>query len=209
MEGYKPRKIGNRDTRKFVVIVCEGKKTEIQYFNGFNERYSGVKVLPLHGKCTDAKSIIYFAEEQITKYNLNFDDGDQIWCAFDVDDKPKKEIEDAINHVQSKNINIALSNPCIELWFLLHFKQISSPRTRKEVEQELKNFIKDYEKDKNVFPILKEKIPIAIKAAKILNQNHQKSGKPILSVENNPSSQVFTMIENIHALIEKNKKYVK
>lgn len=203
---YMLRKIGKRVTRKFVVIVCEGSKTEMQYFQGFNERNSGVKVEPLHGKCTDAKNIVAFAERQIERYDLDFDDGDSLWCAFDVDQKGKQEVNDAVAHASAKNILIALSNPCIELWFLLHYKKIPSQISRKDAYDELKKFIRDYDKNSNIFPILKDKIRAAMTNAESLNQGHQRNGVLLLSVDSNPSTQVFKLVKNIQDLIKKNKK---
>lgn len=43
------------------------------------------------------------------------------WCIFDVDEHPK--IPEALQLAQSNSINVALSGPNIELWFLIHFEQ--------------------------------------------------------------------------------------
>ena len=76
MRGYKARKIWSRLPKNILVIVCEGEKTEIQYFNGFKERDSGLKIVSLHGKCTDPRNIVEFAKKQISRWDLNFEDGD-------------------------------------------------------------------------------------------------------------------------------------
>jgi len=207
MGRYSRRKINRRKPRRFVVIVCEGVKTEIQYFKGFNERNSGVKIEPLHGDCTDPKNIVSFAKEQIAKYDLDFEEGDGLWCAFDVDENKEEIITRAVKLANEKNIQIALSNPCIELWFLLHYEWINNHAlTRDEAFYKLKEHIKDYDKNyPEIHSVLKDKLPTAIKNAKKLNKIHENEGIQLLSTKSVPSSQVFKLVEFIHKTIEKNR----
>lgn len=44
---------------------------------------------------------------------------DEYWCVFDVDEHPK--LLDAIALAAANGIKVALSSPCLELWFLIHF----------------------------------------------------------------------------------------
>ncbi|MEU9564283.1 RloB family protein [Streptomyces sp. NPDC048161] len=44
---------------------------------------------------------------------------DQAWCVFDVDEFT--DIDRAVTEAGRHGIEIALSNPCFELWLLLHF----------------------------------------------------------------------------------------
>ena len=87
--GYKSRKKGNRKPLRKVIIVCEGKKTEVNYLNGFKTRGSGVDIIPIYGKCTDPKSIVTYAEERMCKWDVDLSEGDGVWCAFDVDENTR------------------------------------------------------------------------------------------------------------------------
>lgn len=206
--GYRFRKEGTRKPRTKIIIVCEGKETEINYFNGFKTRNSGVDIIPLHGKCTDPKNIVLFAEEGMKfKWSVDLIEGDSIWCVFDVDENKSHTIKDTYNYAKARNIKIALSNPSFELWFLLHYKDIFSPITRQEVIRELKTFIPDYDKTKKVNDLLFIKLNNAIARSKKLNLKHIKDQNELFSTESNPSSQVFELIEFIQKLIEKNKKH--
>ncbi|MEV5709909.1 RloB family protein [Actinoallomurus sp. NPDC052274] len=49
------------------------------------------------------------------------DDFDDVWCVFDVDEF--QDIEDAVSLARRQGIGVAVSNPCFELWLLLHFDQ--------------------------------------------------------------------------------------
>jgi hypothetical protein len=210
--GYRSRKKGTRKRRKHVVIVCEGKKTETQHFNRFKERNSGVEIEPIYGECTDPKSIVQFAKKQIDKFDLNFEEGDGLWCVFDVDHVDKNKIEMikyAVEFADKNNIRIALSNPCIELWFLLHYEWIYNPAlTRDEAFDKLKEHIKDYDKNyPQIYSVLKDKdkLPTAIDNAKKLNGIHEKRNIELISVDSNPSSQVFKLIEFIRKTIQENR----
>ena len=170
MSGYKKRRKGNRKQRRIIVIVCEGKETEINYFNGFKTRYSNLNIIPLYKKCTDPKNIVKRAKEQIKVYRLKLNQGDGLWCVFDVDESTNEEIKTTYNRAKKNKIMIALSNPSFELWYLLHFDNILSQLTRQEVKERLKNFIQDYSKSKIVNSILEDKLPTAIERAKKLNK---------------------------------------
>ncbi len=46
---------------------------------------------------------------------------DEIWCVFDFDVHP--HVQEAIELAGRHEINVAASNPCIELWFILHHEE--------------------------------------------------------------------------------------
>ncbi|MFT7647504.1 MAG: hypothetical protein ACI8Y4_002253 [Candidatus Poriferisodalaceae bacterium] len=45
-------------------------------------------------------------------------DFDEIWCVFDTDEHPN--LEQAVAEAADSNIRTARSNPCFELWLVLH-----------------------------------------------------------------------------------------
>jgi hypothetical protein len=46
---------------------------------------------------------------------------DEVWCVFDVDEHPK--LAEARDQANANGIQLAVSNPCFELWLLLHFQE--------------------------------------------------------------------------------------
>ena len=44
---------------------------------------------------------------------------DEVWCVFDVDQHPN--FAEAKDQARDNGIRLAVSNPCFELWLLLHF----------------------------------------------------------------------------------------
>lgn len=194
-----------REYRRRIVIVCEGEKTEKNYFSGFIDRYSNVQIVPLFGKATDPKNIVDLTKKQKKEYNLNFEDGDGLWCVFDVDNNPEEAIVNSVGHAQRFNIGVALSNPCFELWYILHFTFMNSGLTKDDAIVYLKKYIHNYEKKKNYNTDLKGKTSTAIKNAKRLNSFCDKEGIDLYCRKSNPSTQVFRLVEFIEETINKNR----
>ena len=48
-------------------------------------------------------------------------DFDEIWCVFDTDQHPN--LAQAINEAGQSEIEVAVSNPCFELWLVLHSQE--------------------------------------------------------------------------------------
>ena len=47
-------------------------------------------------------------------YDLKLNQGDGLWCAFDVDNNTNEDIKNAYNQAVKNKIMIALSNPSFE-----------------------------------------------------------------------------------------------
>ena len=58
---------------------------------------------------------------------------DSYWCVIDVDEHP--DLAEALQVAQRHEINLAVSNPCIELWFVLHLEDQFAYIHRYEVQR--------------------------------------------------------------------------
>ena len=200
---YSRRRRATRRPRNQIIIVCEGEKTEVTYFRRFRTRYSNVAVEPVHEKCTDPINIVKAAKKH--QRDLDFGAGDELWCAFDIDSSTTEILKSALSLREKTHIQIALSNPSFELWFLLHFKYQQSKSNRTEVLSELRAFIPDYAKNKDIFDRLKPFLETAIQNSKRLKRMHENAGVGLFTRESNPSSQVFRLVEAINNLMERNR----
>ena len=190
------RKQKTRVPRKVYVIVCEGEKTERIYFNRYKTRYSNLKIETPNSKCTDPKNLAKFARKQIEKKGLNFINGDKVWCVFDCDENTNEDISQACK-IAKNDVKICLSNPNFEFWFLLHYEYIITRLERSEVIEKLKKHIPNYSKSTDVFNDLLNKRSKAINTAEKLNEFHKKNNIKLISVESNPSTQVYRIVEEI------------
>ena len=109
----------------------------------------------------------------------------------------KEQIKEAISIGKNKNENVIISNPCFELWFLLHFeyttKYFSSNR---ELIKELKRYIKNYEKNLDVFTMLEDKQMDALKNAKMLHSVHAETRKQLGYVQN-PETDIDILVDKL------------
>jgi hypothetical protein len=116
---------------KIIVLSYEGNHTEAIYFEELKEsvRFND-ELIHLHSlkrPSDDTKSAPIHVFNKLKKevkdlYNLDKDD--ELWMVIDRDSWPNiQAIYDLC--VAEGNFYLALSNPCFELWLLLHLKDIS------------------------------------------------------------------------------------
>lgn len=108
------------------LIVCEGTVTELAYFKETGRLERGIVVLDIVSEgvpktLVERAVTLKKASEPEAKrrkdQNLRYD---EIWCVFDVDTHPF--LPEAKQQARDNGIHVAISNPCIELWLLLHFQ---------------------------------------------------------------------------------------
>ena len=124
---FKPRSrlSGVRDA-KLIIIASEGVLTEPQYFRALASRFtnSKVKVYPLEREDVTASSperVISELDSFKDVYpDLNSDD--EFWLVIDVDHWGDTKLTKIAQECNQKGYTLAVSNPCFELWLLLHIK---------------------------------------------------------------------------------------
>ena len=115
---------------------------------------------------------------------------DEVWCVFDVDDHPK--LADARQQARDNGIQLAVSNPCFEIWALLHFRDQTAHIQRKAVRSRLKKHLPAYEKELP-FDQLKPHYEDAVQRAERLDDRCERDGCPGA----NPSTGVHRLSERI------------
>lgn len=143
------------DTKKYY-FVFEGSNTEVDYFKGI-EKYSKeleisnfIKLIILEkdesiSTHSDPKRLLH--EARRTKEELiqtkDFDEEiDKFVLVFDRDsfkpvDKKRQEYLDFINEAE-KDAILAVTNPCFEIWLLLHFDKVTMDGLETETLEALK-----------------------------------------------------------------------
>ncbi len=137
----------DRRSAKLIVIATEGKDTEKQYFEMFGSRKVKVEILATGD---DNKSAPEYVLERLDKFKdlYDFDEEDEFWLVLDVDRWVKKEQLIAIcPQARQKRYQLAISNPCFEIWLCLHFGDLfPEDRTCKHFEARLRNILGSYNK---------------------------------------------------------------
>ena len=199
------RRGGKKKTHPVTIIICEGKKTEPIYFEHFKGRNKliNIKIVKsVAGKNYDA--LIKKGVEE----KAGIESSCTVWCVSDVDVDYKtpdsqsaknKQLIKYANDAKANDFNIALSNPCFELWFLLHFTYTTGTmQNYNAVDNVLSKHLPDYKKNKDVFGLLSDKLETAIANGKKLKYHYEEQGTTdLMKVSINPYTNVWELVESL------------
>jgi hypothetical protein len=174
--GRKIRLSKEKQMKPNFFVFCEG-KTEIAYIKFLRSLYRvPIQVIPKKGKSNISKDDIENSKRDYVTTNQ-----DKTFLMFDLD------VAGVLEHLQKiPDAELLVSNPCVELWFLLHYQEQKSKLTSKKCIQKLQSFTKDYKKgvlseeEKNVLAVNRD---VAIKRAKLLEEY------------DNPSTTIYRLLE--------------
>ncbi len=197
------RKRGNysRKSKRVILVSYEGKnKTEKIYFNNFCNRENDFVIQIVPGNETDPVNLVKQTIQKKNELGLDLDADDRAFCIFDTDTKMQKEkqIIEAINLASKYNIKIVTSCPCFEVWLLLHYEYTTGYLDNDSVISKLRKHNDKYEKNYNIYPEIKTYVNTAIANAKKLEKYQLEKKKKKNSVEANPHTNVYEIIEDIN-----------
>ena len=185
----------------YIYIISEGTKTEPYYIGAIagkiNEKYreysTGERIM-VEGTGRNTQSLLEFARDTVDK---KFPQAEEVWLMYDKDDFPEDNFDNtqysAEGRVDKRKYCVAWSNECIELWFLLHFQEVTSNIGREQYIERLKVYI-EYEKNKKeIYDILKDKTEIAITRAR---KQYELYGEQPPS-KRCPATRVYELVENM------------
>jgi hypothetical protein len=204
------RKHGKRERNRIILVGTEGKnKTETIYFKGLNKHLDGYVIRFASGNDTDPLKIVKNTLKSAGKNyeDLDFNRGDMAFSVFDTDtDKSKQSLIDAaIEYGKQHNVEVVLSNPCFEVWYLQHYQnQTKRFNNSNDVIDELHRYISSYKKSDDLFNQLWPNTNYAIDNCKRLMKYHDNNLVKQRSIERNPSSEVYMILEKLCSKKEEN-----
>ena len=194
------RVVGNEVERQYFLIVCEGEKTEPNYFNALIEKLPTKSVsVEILGEGTNTINVVEKAierREERTQSRLK-PPFDEVWAVFDRDSFPAERFNEAIDLGRRENIGTAYSNEAFELWYILHFEFLNTGISRDQYITKLKRILTSYAKNStNIYQILQEKgnEEQAIKRAKKLLEEHKDS----TPASAKPTTKVHELVEKLN-----------
>ena len=209
------RKKDIRNKRRYYLIVCEGEKTEPNYFEGLKQDLpKGVLTsfqIDIEGTGRNTESLV--DESLRLKAAYEKETGrliDKLWVVFDKDSFTANSFNTAINRCNSSRpvIGCAWSNEAFELWYLLHFhfynNAIGREAYQRLIEQSIQPLMgNEYRYRKNsveMYSILKThgSIADAIRNAKRLKENFE--GRQDYA-NHNPCTMVYELVEELFSLV--------
>lgn len=140
------RRGATKDPKTKITIVSEGRLTEPDYFYAL-ARHCGALVsfdIAFEKGAGVPLSVVETAIDllpQMTKRS-NFSRNDSVWAVFDRDQHP--HFDEAIDKAVAAGVKVAYSNPCFELWLMLHLCDWDRPMERHSMQHELAKRIPEY-----------------------------------------------------------------
>lgn len=200
------RRKSKRSSYDKVFIVCEGQKTEPNYFNEIIKTYKlNTANVAIDGSCgSSPKSVFERAIDLWKREEIKGDPFDRVYCVFDKDSHETYEetLRNIYTQTPKEIFYAAVSIPCFEYWLLLHFKYSTKPYAAtgassiaNEVLKELRGVMPAYEKGShNIFTDLHSQLDFAkANAARSLQcaeGNHT----------DNPSTFIHELVEYLQNL---------
>lgn len=211
------RKKASREPYPKVLIVCEGEKTEPNYFSELKDHLelSSTNVV-VTGECGSSPiSVADYAIQLFRQEKITGDPFDKVYCVFDKDthttyqqalDKIAEANQQALDEISGKKpkdiITATTSVPCFEYWLLLHFEYSTAPfigtggkSACSRLINELKKYLPAYQKGgESIFVQLLDNQPQAIAYAAKSLRAADKSG------DDNPSTKIHELIQYLQSI---------
>jgi hypothetical protein len=127
------RRVATRRPRKTLLIFCEGERTEPEYLDALKRQPSvrDVAAVDLRVETGQGGSVLRTLVSMAAAASSRAIDEegeiDEFWCVFDVEwPRNHPGLREAIEQARQNGIELAVSNPCFELWLILHFQDQSA-----------------------------------------------------------------------------------
>jgi hypothetical protein len=181
------RRSGHRDA-SLIVIASEGQNPERQYFEDLvsPENYPNPRVYLEVIERDPGPSSPSHVLESLNKFRREYglSAEDELWIVIDRDRWTPRELSTVCTQCRQKGYRTAVSNPCFELWLLLHVKQMDEyspeeilqleqnlrqPNNRTRIEEELRRSLGSYRKNNIESSRILTGLPVAIAQARSLD----------------------------------------
>jgi hypothetical protein len=195
------RRVAIRNPRRTFVIFCEGERTEPEYLNALKllPPIRDVAAVDLRVQTGNGGSVprtlVSMAASARRRAMDEEAEVDEVWCVFDVEwPRNHPGLREAIQEAERNDVRVAISNPCFELWLILHFRAAGSwldtqgaVRLRHELDGSTD---KSLEAD-----LYMPNVPEAARRATLLDKRHRLDGTRF--PHDNPSSGMHRLIQAI------------
>lgn len=140
---------------RLVVIAGEGRYTESIYFNSVKSNLRApnvhVEVLERDSDESSPESVHRQIAEFMRQYNI--EDDDELWLVIDRDRWHERMLSQVAQLcAQNLHLHLCMSNPCFELWLLLHLDDVE------QYDDIMKNDLQQNRKNKSGITFLKKRM---------------------------------------------------
>ena len=122
----------SREPKRRFVLFCEGLNTEPAYFGAIGRNCVNALIEVKRGvgvPMTIAKKAV---ERKRRRTRNSFEEKDEVWAVFDRDNHPN--FNGAVSMCEANGLGVASSNPCFDLWLVLHEREYERPESRRGIQ---------------------------------------------------------------------------
>ena len=193
----KPRPLIRKDRKyrddRFFVIATEDTHAPNRYFSVFRNPRIHVSVLPTKDGLSSPKHVSQRLDEFREKFQTI--EEDEFWLMLDTDHWTEPNhianFQKVCAEARKKGFHLAHSNPCFEIWLLLHVMDLDASEQFErcaDVEERLRDVLGEYSKPRiNCEKFSRDAATIAIERAETLDKSSddrwpQKTGSHVYRV---------------------------
>ncbi|MEK3935762.1 RloB family protein [Sporosarcina sp. FSL W7-1349] len=194
-----------------MLLITEGMNTEKDYFSSIKdhiqERFKSNLIIDkididLEGTGRGTMEVVKYALK--AKNRNTYSD---VWVVFDRDDFT--DFDEAIQRASDEGLSVAWSNRSFELWFLLHFQNVTSPMDNRMLTDRLSSHLqqhgiidKAYSKSHKVlYNDLKSFLSDALVRCEKLMEQYEKD-RIIVPSKMDPATTVHQLIKKLLPYID-------
>lgn len=182
-----------RALRNLYIVATEGEKTEKRYFDEFNNdefrKNIQVRVLPAQRGASAPQQVLKRLQKFVRTQDVR--EGDELWVVVDVDSWGEHALDNLCQQCARLGFSVAVSNPCFELWLVLHQEKPPIPQKNKDCERELERLLGHYDKaDYDVRKLLQH-VSLAIKNAQQRDHDQEETWP------HSPGTHVYKMVKKL------------
>jgi hypothetical protein len=196
------RRQSNQDQNARLLIVSEGAVTELEYIEAV-KRSRFIRSAQIEYVPPGPTSPVEIVQRALTlrERDRKHDPFDAVWCMFDAEAKITQQarpgLSQALALARSHGVSIAISNPCFELWIVLHAEDRQAWIDSHAIQARCSAL--DLVNNKHLCDVsnLLNNYELARDRALALEAKHDREGRP-LAADRNPSSHVFSLVDAIY-----------
>ncbi len=187
------REDGRDRDATLIIVASEDRYTADDYFKRFRTHRAQFVVLPT----LDDRSAPQYVMRRLDDFKAEYatEDGDTFWLCIDRDRWDEGSLSEVLQECRQKGYGIAVSNPCFELWILLHHEDLTpqTPCNARGLNERLKELLNGYKKTCcRSFAITQEMVSSAIDRAR-------SSGSDADFIPPAPNTHVYKIMDALAA----------
>ena len=172
--------------RQRFILISEGKNTELAYFEALKAHYPSALIAieyvgpagtPISIKSKVAARMAELRQEQRNNPSAK---ADTVWAVFDRD--KHDYIDEAIAGCKSAGGQVAYSNPCFEVWLILHHEDYHAADDHSQIQKRYQKLDPDYVHNGSKTPncaMLIDKVEAAEQRGENQCKRREEEGKPL------------------------------